>query len=170
MHNQSTIVLIGFMGVGKTTVGQVLARKTGRPYTDTDDAVVDAFSGMTIPEIFRTHGEPAFRKKEQEVILSLVKETGGVLSLGGGAFKQAPIRDLCLQEATVVCLDMSFERWKERLGDLIDSRPLLQGKSDDEIEALFYERRSLYQDHHIKVRTDDLSPEEVAEAILGDIR
>lgn len=170
MQNQSTIVLIGFMGVGKTTVGQVLARKTGRPFTDTDDRIVDAFSGMTIPEIFRIYGEAAFREKEQEVIAALVREKGGVLSLGGGAFKQTKIRNLCLREATVVYLDMTYDKWKERLADLMDSRPLLQGKSDEEIEALFYERRSLYQDHHIHVRTDDLSPEEVAEAILNDIR
>lgn len=137
MQKSSTIVLIGFMGVGKTTVGEVLARKTGRPFTDTDDAIVEAFGGMPIPEIFRTYGEPAFRKKEREVITSLVEEKEGVLSLGGGAFKQESIRDLCLQKATVVYLDMTFERWKERLGDLVDSRPLLQGKSMEEIESFF---------------------------------
>ncbi|MBY6086073.1 shikimate kinase [Priestia flexa] len=160
-----TIVLVGFMGVGKTTIGQALARKLDFQFIDTDQRI-EAEMGMQTTDIFRVHGEAFFRQKEKETITQLVKKKKTVLSLGGGAFLQAAIRDTCLQNGIVICLSLSFDGWKERLDDLLPTRPVLQGKSLVEIEELFYNRQAIYQSHHKKVVTDALTPEEVADEII----
>lgn len=160
-----SLVLIGFMGVGKTTVGKILAKKLAIPLVDTDEEIVKAFDGIPIPEIFHTYGETAFRKKEKEIIKQLIDGKQQVLSLGGGAYTQEAVKRQCMNEAVVIFLDMTFAVWKERIPELIDSRPLLQNKEMTEIEELFIKRRTLYQDHHIRVLTDQLSPEEVTEKI-----
>ncbi|MEE6133454.1 shikimate kinase [Priestia aryabhattai] len=163
---EQTIVLVGFMGVGKTTIGQALARKLDFQFIDTDQRI-EASMGMQTTEIFRVHGEAFFRQKEKETISQLVKEKKTVLSLGGGAFLQDAIRDACLQDGIVICLSLSFDAWKERLDDLLPTRPILQGKSLAEIEELFYNRQAIYQSYHQKIVTDTLTPEEVADEIIS---
>ncbi|AOM84015.1 shikimate kinase [Salisediminibacterium beveridgei] len=164
-----TLVFIGFMGVGKTTVGELVADRLDVPFKDSDEEIVKAFDEMTIPEIFHTYGEQAFRNKEKETILQLIDAEKQVLSLGGGAFMQEAVRQKCLEEAVVIFLDMTFAAWKERFPELISSRPLLQTKSMAEIETLFAERRSLYDAHHIRVLTDEITPEEAAEQIFQSL-
>lgn len=164
-----SLVFIGFMGVGKTTVGELVAEKLGVPFKDSDEEIVKAFDDKPIPEIFHTYGEPAFREKEKETITELIHAEKQVLSLGGGAFIQEEIRQKCLEEAIVIFLDMSFDAWKRRFPELIHTRPLLQTKSLVEIETLFAKRRSLYQDHHIRIMTDDITVEETAEQIFQEL-
>lgn len=162
---KKSIVLIGFMGVGKTTVGKMLAEKMQLEFIDTDYIIADHFK-MSIPEIFRKFGEKTFRKKEKEIIINCVENDVKIISVGGGAFLQEEIKNSCLQNSTVVYLDISWDVWKERLPLLIDSRPVLQGKTIDEIEELFYKRKQFYQDHHVKILTDEKNSEEVAREIL----
>src|SRR5688500_16472753 len=80
-----TLVLVGLMGAGKTSVGKRLAAMLGAPFTDSDARIVEA-AGMSIPEIFASLGEPAFRDGERRVIARLLGERPGVLATGGGAF------------------------------------------------------------------------------------
>lgn len=165
---EKSIVLIGFMGVGKTTVGKLLAEKLQSEFIDTDQVIAEHFN-LSIPEIFQQFGEETFRKKEKEMIIDTVENELKVISVGGGAFLQEEIKNSCLQNSTVVYLDISWNEWKERLPDLIESRPVLQGKTIKEIEDLFYKRQAYYKDHHVKINTDNKTAKQIATEIIESI-
>jgi shikimate kinase len=126
------IVLIGLMGVGKSTVGRRLAGRLSLPFVDAD-AEIEAAAGMSIAEIFDRFGEPYFRDGERRVIQRLVDGTPKVIATGGGAFLNEHTRRLILDQAIAVWLDAAphvlAERVKRR-----DTRPLLRGK--DPVEVL----------------------------------
>lgn len=164
-----SIVFIGFMGVGKTTIGQKVARKLYRDFIDIDQEIEKEFS-MSTTEIFKKFGEKAFREKEKSVIESLSQQQLKIISVGGGAFLQEDIRNICLSNCIVFYLDLSWEYWKERIGLLIDSRPVLQSRSLEEIEELFYTRQEIYSYHHSKVNTNDLDVDEVADFIVDSLK
>lgn len=158
------------MGVGKTTVGEILARKLGIPFLDADKEI-EKSQGLPVTEIFRTRGEKAFREIEKEQIVEwCARPDPKVLSLGGGAFLQEEIREACLRHALVFHLSLSWEAWKSRYLQLVDTRPVLQGKTLGEIEALFRKREETYRFSHWTLRTDDVSPEEAADRILDIAR
>ena len=164
-----SIVFIGFMGVGKTTIGQKVARKLYRDFIDIDQEIEKEFN-MPTTEIFKKFGEKAFREKEKSVIESLSQQQLKIISVGGGAFLQEDIRNICLSNCIVFYLDLSWEYWKERIGLLIDSRPGLQSRSLEEIEELFYTRQEIYSYHHSKVNTNDLDVDEVADFIVDSLK
>lgn len=166
---QKTIVLIGFMGVGKTTIGELVAKKLYRTFIDVDKEIEKDF-GMTIPEIFDQHGEPFFRDYEKKKTCLLAQEKLKVLSIGGGAFLNPDIRKACLDHCIVFYLDVAWEEWKERLNLLIDSRPVLQSKDISEIEELFYKRQSAYAINHSKLSINHRSAEEVADFIVDSLK
>ncbi|UTR13584.1 shikimate kinase [Salipaludibacillus sp. LMS25] len=163
---EKSIVLIGFMGVGKTTIGQLVAEKLSRDFIDIDKVIEDNY-GMPITDIFEKVGERAFREKEKDVIIHFSEKKQNVLSLGGGAFLQEDVRQVCLKKCLVFYLDVSWEAWKERIPMLIDSRPVLKDKSIEEIEALFYARRHIYSDHHWHIETDHREIEDIADYIVA---
>lgn len=167
---ERNIVLIGFMGAGKTTVGQLVAQKLCRDFIDVDHEIERAFQ-MTIPEIFKRFGEKTFRKKEREIVIDYCyKSRLKVISLGGGAFLQEPIRKACLETSMVILLHLSWEAWKDRLELIMDHRPLLQNRSLEEIEQLFRKRQQAYAMHHSKIHTDGMKPEEVADRIVQSLQ
>lgn len=162
---ERNIVLIGFMGAGKTTVGKLLAARLEGEFIDVDELIAEE-RGMPVTEIFRTLGEPAFRRMEKEYIRSLcAHKRSAVLSLGGGAFLQEETRELCLTAADVVFVDVSWDKWKTRLPLIRDSRPILQNKTDDEVRALYDSRQAIYARHHFKVDAGELDPEAAAQEI-----
>ncbi|HWJ77256.1 MAG TPA: shikimate kinase [Niallia sp.] len=161
-----SIVFIGFMGVGKTTIGKAVANKLKRDFIDVDQELEKEY-GMTVSEIFRKYGESSFREKEKTFIQSLSTQKQKVLSLGGGSFLQEEIRQACLENCVVIYLNMTFSCWKKRIPLLIPSRPVLQGKTEEEIEQLFNDRKPIYLEHHVEVVTDNKTSEEVAEYILS---
>lgn len=160
-----SIVLIGFMGAGKTTAGELAAKKLNRGFIDTDQEIEKKFE-MPTTEIFEKLGEQIFRSYEKNLIESKCREKGKVMSLGGGAFMNEETRKTCMDNATVIFLDISWEAWKKRYEQLIDTRPILQGRDLNEIQELFSERRSLYGQHHLRILMDNLSPDEAAEKIV----
>ncbi|CAH0318465.1 Shikimate kinase [Peribacillus sp. Bi96] len=164
-----SIVFIGFMGVGKTTIGQKVARKLYRDFIDIDQEIEKEFN-MPTTEIFKKFGEKAFREKEKSVIDSFSQQQLKIISVGGGAFLQEDIRNICLSNCIVFYLDLSWEYWKERIGLLIDSRPVLQSRTLEEIEELFYTRQEIYSYHHSKVNTNDLDVDEVADFIVDSLK
>ncbi|MFJ7748320.1 shikimate kinase [Peribacillus sp. NPDC097295] len=164
-----SIVFIGFMGVGKTTIGQKVAKKLYREFIDIDHEIEQEFN-MPTTEIFKKFGEKAFREKEKEVINRFSQQKLKILSLGGGAFLQEDVRTICLSNCIVIYLDLSWDYWKERIGLLIDSRPVLQNKSLVEIEELFKARQEVYSYHHTKVITDNLEVDEVADYIVDSLK
>ena len=166
---EKSIVLTGFMGVGKTTVGKAVAKKLYRDFIDIDKEIEKKFQ-MPTTEIFKTYGEKTFRQAEKEMVLHFSQQKMKVISLGGGAFLQEEIKQACYENCIIIFLDLSFESWKDRINLIIDSRPVLQGKSLEEMEQLYNERQPIYQTYHSKINTDSLDVEETAEYITDSLK
>jgi shikimate kinase len=166
---ERSIVFIGFMGVGKTTIGKVVAKKLYRDFIDIDVELEKEFK-MPIPQVFKEFGEKAFREKEKEFTIKFAKQGLHVISVGGGAFLQEEIKKACLDSCIVFFLDLSWDSWKDRISLIIDSRPVLQGKTIEEIEELFNSRQEIYEVHHSKVNTDNHDIEEIADYIVDSLK
>jgi shikimate kinase len=166
---EKSIVFIGFMGVGKTTIGEQVAKKLYRDFVDIDKEIEKEYN-MPTSEIFKTVGEKVFREKEKSMISDYSQQSLKIISVGGGAFLQEEIRNICLTNCLVFFLDLSWDSWKERISLIIDSRPVLQGKTLEEIETLFYERQEIYSLYHSKVETDNLEVEDVADFIVESLK
>jgi shikimate kinase len=135
------IVLVGMMGVGKSSVGKRLATLLDAPFVDADDEI-ERSAQMTIPEIFATYGESYFRDGERRVISRLLGSgvERAVIATGGGAFCNAETRDLILGNAIAVWLDSEVETLVDRTARK-DNRPLLQGGDPREILGRLREER-----------------------------
>ncbi|MEU0913619.1 shikimate kinase [Streptomyces althioticus] len=152
------------MGVGKSTVGQLLAERLGVGYRDTDDDIVAA-EGRAVSDIFVEDGEPVFRALEKEAVRQALASHDGVLALGGGAILDAGTRAL-LAGQRVVYLSMDVEEAVRRTG-LGAARPLLAVNPRKQWRELMEARRHLYEETATAVvPTDGRTPEEVAEAVL----
>ncbi|MET9528674.1 shikimate kinase [Streptomyces coeruleorubidus] len=161
------IVLVGPMGVGKSTVGQLLAERLGTGYRDTDDDIVAA-QGRTIAEIFVEEGESAFRAIEKQAVHEALARHDGVLALGGGAVLDPDIRAL-LAGQRVVYLSMDVEEAVKRTG-LNAARPLLAINPRKQWRELMEARRHLYEEVATAVvATDGRTPEEVTRAALDAV-
>ncbi|MGW1955033.1 shikimate kinase [Streptomyces sp. NPDC001920] len=162
--NRPVVVLVGPMGVGKSTVGQLLAERLGVGYRDTDDDIV-AEQGRTIADIFVDEGEPAFRAIEKAAVHRALTEHDGVLALGGGAILDADTRAL-LGGQRVAYLSMDVEEAVRRTG-LGVARPLLAVNPRKQWRELMEARRHLYEEvATVVVATDGRTPEEVTEVAL----
>lgn len=162
--NAPQIVLVGPMGVGKSTVGELLATRLGTTYRDTDADIVAA-EGREISDIFVDDGEEHFRALERAAVRTALDEHIGVLSLGGGAILDAGTRDL-LAAHPVVYLSMELEEAVKRTG-LATARPLLAVNPRRQWRELMDARRHLYTEvARVVVTTDDRTPEEAAQAVL----
>ncbi len=158
------IVLIGFMGAGKTTVGRLLADKLVLPFTDSDE-VIETRAGRPIPRIFAEDGEPAFRRLEHQVIASLLAGPDAVLALGGGAAAHQPTRSL-LRSVPVVYLRVGYAEAMSRVGG--DSGSPMLARPD--VPALYAQRQALYASlATITVDTDARPPEEIVPAVLAAV-
>ncbi|WP_226035135.1 shikimate kinase [Aquibacillus saliphilus] len=166
---ERSIVFVGFMGVGKTTVGKLVANKLYRSFVDIDREIEKEYE-LPTTEIFKQIGEKAFREKEKNIINNYVNQKLKVISVGGGAFLQEEVRDACINNCIVFHLDISWDSWKERLSILVDSRPVLQGKTIQEIESLFESRKATYSKHNSKLMTDNQSEEEIADSIINSLK
>ena len=156
------IVLVGFMGAGKSTVGPLLAMRLGLPFVDTD-AEIERRGGGTVAQIFQEHGEPGFRALERETVAWALESDDAVISLGGGALDD-PAARASLEWATVVHLDVAFTEALNRIDDPA-LRPML-AKTDP--KALYDDRRSVYRniaDH--SVDTTGKAPAEVIDELVG---
>lgn len=157
------VVLIGSMGAGKTTVGELLAERWGVGFRDTDADVVAA-EGRAIADIFVEDGEPHFRALERAAVRTALAEHAGVLALGGGAVLDPGTRAL-LADHTVVFLQVGLADAVKRVG-LGTSRPLLLGGVRSRIKTLLDERTPVYTElARLVVPTDGRTPAEVAATI-----
>ncbi len=158
------IVLVGFMGTGKTTVGELLAQKTGMPLLDMDSLIVER-AGKSINDIFAQDGEPHFRRLERELVQELSSQTGHVISTGGGIVLNPDNIADYEKSGLVVCLLASPETILDRVRH-DTSRPLLAGDKEAKIVELLESRKPLYEAVAHMIETDGLSPEEIAEGII----
>ena len=170
MKNEENLVLIGFMGSGKTSVGLKLSYKLKMPVEDTDK-LIERREGKSIRQIFEEEGEEVFRKKETELLGELADRQGRVIySVGGGTPVREENRKLLRQLGTVVYLQISPETVYERLkGDT--TRPLLQCENPlEKIRELIESRKEAYEScADIIIAVDLLDMEEILEQICGKL-
>ena len=155
------VVLVGFMGSGKSSVGRALARRFGVPFIDVDERIESA-AGCRIRDLFSREGEPAFRAREKAALRDALSVKGCVIATGGGAFADEENRVLLRSYAPVVYLETAVETLLERLsGDL--GRPLLRGGEREEVvRDLLSRREPGYRTADMTVRTDGRTVKEVA--------
>ncbi|MBI2216065.1 MAG: shikimate kinase [Candidatus Rokubacteria bacterium] len=165
---RDNIVLVGFMGAGKSVCGRLLARRLGRCFVETDDMIV-VREGRSIPEIFRTGGEARFRALEAEAIELLRLKSGEVIATGGGlpcrAGRMEALRDL----GTTVWLagDLAMLSARARR---TGQRPMLAGRSAEAIEELYRAREPYYRQADVVVDTTGLGPDQVVARVLTALR
>ncbi len=162
---RTTIVLVGIMGVGKTTIGRRLAGLLELPFFDVDVEIEKA-AGMAVGDYFRQYGEAEFRKGERRVISRLLNQPPHVLATGGGSFVDEKTRTLIKEKAISVWLtadlDVIIERTSRR-----DTRPLLQhGSPSQVLEQLLKERTPYYEQADIHVDSKDGPHMRTAEKIV----
>jgi shikimate kinase len=166
------IVLVGFMGCGKSTVGRELHKMLGYPQVDTDHLIVERV-GMPVTQIFEESGEEAFRDMETEMLRELVGEmpTPRIVSTGGGIILREENRRLLRRLGCVVWLRVPLATIVERTARN-RNRPLLNGENPEEkARELLADRTPLYRDaSHIEVEVEDLTANEVACGILESVR
>ncbi len=164
----SNIYLLGFMGAGKTTVGQLLAARLQRPFVDLD-AEIEARLQLTIPAIFKKFGETYFRHIESEYLLQISQRQQTVVATGGGIVLLPGNREIIRQTGCSVYLSWPIAVLVERLKDS-PQRPLLQGIGEDALqpylEGLIRQRQHFYETADIIIRGQaNLSPDEIVESI-----
>ena len=164
---QPMIVLIGFMGAGKSSVGRELARMIGTTFADLDEEIVRT-AGRTIAEIFQHDGEAEFRRLEREQLRVVLEETDpvpGVLALGGGAFVQLWNEELLRENgATIVFLDASVEELQRRCHEPGVARPL--AANERKFRELYQKRRETYARAHFTVNTQGRTVKQVAHEVM----
>jgi len=165
---RSNIVLVGFMGAGKSVCGRLLARRLGRCFIETDDLIVSG-EGRSIPEIFRDAGEARFRELEAETIESLKLKSGEVIATGGGMPCREGRMELLRELGTVVWLDGDVRELHAR-ASRIGNRPMLEGRSMAEVEELYRSRQPYYRRAHITVDTTGIGADQVVARILAALR
>ena len=147
------IVLVGLMGVGKSTIGRRLANALGRTFVDADDAIEEA-AQRKVSEIFEQFGEDYFRDGERRVIARLIGEQDGVIATGGGAFVNDETRALILDQAIAVWIDCEIETLVERTARK-NTRPLLKtGDPREILSKLYDDRKGFYAQAPIHVMSD----------------
>jgi shikimate kinase len=166
-HRDRPIVLVGLMGVGKSTVGRRLAKRLGLPFVDSDSAIEDAAGGASAAEVFDLYGEDDFRDGERRLVARLVEGERRVIATGGGAFVDPSTRALLKERAVTVWLDAPIDVLAERTGRR-DTRPLLRdGNRAETLARLDHERRPNYAEADIHIRSGDGGHGDVVDAIVA---
>ena len=163
------IVLIGFMGTGKTSVGRLIAARLNRPFIDLDKKI-EAEQNTSISEIFEKYGEEKFRQIESELIAKVSRYTNTVISTGGGAMLRYENRKRLMKNSVIVSLTASVETIIERTSRT-NKRPLLDVENKEEkISKLLQERSAIYGQADYIIDTSFYSMQHVAEKIIADLR
>jgi len=163
------IVLTGFMGSGKTTLGPLVAARLGWNFIDVDD-VIEADAGVTIAELFARHGEAAFRERERATIARLAAGDSLVLALGGGAIEHEATRVLLLATpgTLLVHLEVELATTLKRCQGTEQTRPILADQAN--LAARYQRRLPLYRTAHVSIPVDALTPQQAVDAILRSVR
>jgi shikimate kinase len=159
------VVLTGFMGSGKSTVGPLLAARLGWKFVDVDE-VIEAEAGVTIAELFARAGEGEFREREHATISRLAAADALVLALGGGAIEKAETRDLLLSApgTLLVHLEVKLATTLARCAGTEHIRPILADQAN--LADRYARRLPLYRTAHVSICVDALKPEQAVDAIL----
>lgn len=162
MTTMRNIVLAGFMGTGKTTIGQTVAARLEMPFIDLDDAI-EAAAGQSIAEIFAAEGEAAFRRLEAQITQQVAAQSGQVIATGGGTLLNTDTRAAFARSGLLVCLTADPATIMERVaGD--EARPLAQDQ--EALIKLMGDRAALYASLPYHVDTSDRTPEQAVEEVI----
>ncbi len=163
------IVLTGFMGSGKSTVGPLLARRLGWRFLDVDD-VIEQEAGASIAELFARHGEASFRDREHETIVRLVCEDSLVIALGGGAIESNETRNLLMNApgTCLVHLEVELATTLARCAGTEGERPILADQAN--LANRYMRRLPLYRTAHMSIAVDLLTPVQVVNALLKAVQ
>lgn len=165
----SNIALVGFMGTGKSTVGQIVASMLHFQFVDTDE-MIEGMAGKRISEIFASDGEARFREYEREVVEHLKELKGAVISTGGGLVTKAENLASLKEHALVVCLWCSAETIFRRVGHQ-SHRPLLRVENPlERIRELLNERAPAYRQADVLLNSEFRKPREVATHVVHQFR
>ena len=154
------------MGVGKSTVGKILAKKLNYNFVDVDK-LIEAEQGISINLIFKNKSESYFRKIESEITLLELKKSNSIISLGGGAFLDNTIRKSAKKLSTSFWLDVPIEELIKRLKKN-RKRPLLFRKNTNEkVKKIYFDRKKIYNEADHRIKCNSLRSEEIADRILN---
>jgi shikimate kinase len=160
-----SVVLVGMMGAGKSTIGRRLSARLRLPFLDADTEI-EAAAGMSIPDIFETHGEPHFRDGEARVIARLLEGGPAVLATGGGAFMREDTRNRVHEKAVSIWLKADAEIIMKRVKRRAD-RPLLQTADPAAtVGRLIREREPVYQHADLTISSRDVPHEKIVEECI----
>lgn len=168
---KENVVLIGFMGVGKTSLGKLLAAKLGRPFVDLDEKI-EHDAAMKIPEIFARYGERFFREMEKKAVREVCARRNIVIATGGGTVKDAENLRLLKNSGVIICLTTEPEeifRRTERRGE----RPVLDASREDRLDAirkLLTERQEFYSQADFQIDTTSWSPLQIVNEICDYLK
>ena len=158
------LYLVGFMGSGKSTVGKIIAYKTGYKFVDIDK-LIEERENKTIPQIFKEYGESYFRQLEKHIIQEFTEKSGYIVSTGGGLGADIENMKKMKKSGTVVWLDVSLDEILKRTEKDSTERPLLKNPRE-KIEKLYKDRKKVYSMADIHIKAENKSPEEIAQEIL----
>jgi shikimate kinase len=166
-NTSQNITLTGFMGVGKSTIGKLLAQRLGREFVDMD-ILIEQREGQPIPQIFIEHGEPYFRRLEADLCRELAGRQNLVIATGGGALVPAENLRVMASSGPVVCLDCEPQELWRRIGQSVNRPMLAQNDAGrfTRLQALLEQRSPAYAriKHHLDVTR--LSPDEMVERLI----
>lgn len=168
LEQHSNIILVGFMGTGKSSAGRLIAERLSMDFIDMDDEIVRR-EGCSIPDIFRDRGEPAFRELERALVIELANRINLVISTGGGiVLNPENIRDFS-RTGSVFCLMAKPETILRRV-EHDQNRPLLQGGDKlTKISELLARRLPLYQAIPLQIDTEGHKPADTADAVIHKV-
>lgn len=162
-----TIYLCGFMGCGKSTVGALLAQKSGLKFTDLDDYIEEK-EQMSIPEIFAQKGEGYFREREAQAVKELSAENT-VVACGGGTIINDNSARIARENGTVFFLDIPFDVCYDRIKD-DTHRPLVANNTKEQLFEIFSKRHDIYQKNSSVTVNADSTPVLICEEILKTVK
>ncbi len=168
LPKDKSIVFVGMMGAGKSTIGRRVAFKLNMDFIDTDLEIENA-AQLSISEIFANYGETHFRDIEKKIIMRLLAETKGIISIGGGAFMDNTLRDYINNHGISIWLRADFETLMKRIHNQ-DHRPLLtQGNPEAIMQKLIDVRYPIYEQSNIIIQNNDISPDKTVDYVLDSL-
>lgn len=168
---KENVILIGFMGVGKTSLGRLLATKLGRAFIDLDEKIEND-AKLSIPEIFEKYGEKHFRELEKAAVREVSQRRNIVIATGGGTVKDAENLQLLKDSGVIVCLTTEPEEILRRTAKR-GERPVLDGGGNERLETikkLLTERQQFYSQADFQIDTTEWSPLQIVNAICEKIK
>ena len=163
---RKNLVLLGMMGVGKSTIGKIVAKKQKLEFIDTDNRIEEKFS-MEIVDIFKKKGEEFFRIEEEKEVLQSIEKSNCVIALGGGAFINEAIRNKILKKTTSIWLDCDLKILYDRI-KWNKKRPLLNNEDvQKKIDDLYAKRKNIYKLANYKINCDNQNKENIVEKIIS---